>query len=210
MKKIAVVAANGKLGQLVVKEAIERDMDVTAVVRGGNRTETPKAIVKDIASLEPEDLADFDAVISTYSNFSQESPTEYIVLTQHLCDCVADTPTHLIVVGGAGSLYVNPEHTMRVMDGPDFPEAAKPIVAPAADALDAIRKRDDVAWTFVSPALDFQVDGERTGAYVQAGEELVFNAAGESRISYADFAIALVDIGEGNGHLRQRISFFAE
>lgn len=61
-------------------------------------------------------------------------------------------------------------------------------------------------WTFVSPAADFQADGERTGKYILAGEELKLNDRGESIISYADYAIAIVDeIAEGN-HIGQRIS----
>ena len=32
--KIAVVCANGKAGKLIVKEALDRNLDVTAIVRG--------------------------------------------------------------------------------------------------------------------------------------------------------------------------------
>ena len=61
-------------------------------------------------------------------------------------------------------------------------------------------------WTFISPAGDFQAEGERTGKYILAGEELTLNDKGESIISYADYAIAMVDeITEGN-HIRERIS----
>ena len=69
-----------------------------------------------------------------------------------------------------------------------------------------MRKRNDVQWTFISPAGDFQAEGERTGEYILAGEELTLNSRGESIISYADYAIAMVDeITKGN-HIRQRIS----
>ena len=61
-------------------------------------------------------------------------------------------------------------------------------------------------WTFVSPAGDFQADGERTGSYILAGEELTLNERGESVISYADFAIAMVDEVESGNHVGQRIS----
>ena len=40
-KKIAVVAANGRVGQLVVKEAADRGFDVTAIVREENKTAAP-------------------------------------------------------------------------------------------------------------------------------------------------------------------------
>lgn len=61
-------------------------------------------------------------------------------------------------------------------------------------------------WTYVSPAGDFQADGERTGEYQLGGEELLLNAAGESTISYADYAIAMVDEIESGDHAHQRIS----
>lgn len=63
-----------------------------------------------------------------------------------------------------------------------------------------------MSWTFISPAADFQAEGERTGAYTLAGEELTLNEAGESVISYADYAIAMVDEIESGDHIRQRIS----
>ena len=75
-----------------------------------------------------------------------------------------------------------------------------------ARALAELRERDDVKWTYISPAGDFQADGERTGEYILGGEELTLNAAGESVISYADFAIAMVDEIESGNHVQQRIS----
>lgn len=75
-----------------------------------------------------------------------------------------------------------------------------------AEALTDLRKRNDMRWTYLSPAADFQADGERTGAYLLGGEELILNDAGESIISYADYAIAMVDEIEKGDHIQQRIS----
>jgi hypothetical protein len=119
---------------------------------------------------------------------------------------VAGTNVRLLVVGGAGSLYVDPEHTMTVSETPDFPDAFKPLAAAMGKALSELRERDDVKWTYISPAGDFQADGERTGSYTLGGEELTLNAAGESIISYADYAIAMVDEIESGDHIQQRIS----
>ena len=110
------------------------------------------------------------------------------------------------MVGGAGSLYVNPEHTAQVMDGPDFPDAFKPLARAQGKALQELRQRSDVKWTFISPAGDFQADGARTGQYILGGEELTLNEKGESVISYADYAIAMVDEAVSGGHIQQRIS----
>lgn len=75
-----------------------------------------------------------------------------------------------------------------------------------AEALTDLRKRNDMRWTYLSPAADFQADGERTGAYLLGREELILNDAGESIISYADYAIAMVDEIEKGDHIQQRIS----
>ena len=65
-------------------------------------------------------------------------------------------------------------------------------------------------WTFVSPAGDFQADGERTGKYILAGEEFTLNSKGESIISYADYAIAMIDEVTKGNHIKQRISVVRE
>ena len=109
-------------------------------------------------------------------------------------------------MGGAGSLYVNPEHTACVADGPDFPGVFKPLAAAMAKALGELRSRGDVQWTYISPAGDFQAEGERTGEYILGGEELTLNSRGESVISYADYAIAMIDEAVQGDHIQKRIS----
>lgn len=204
--KIAVVCANGKAGKLIVEEALNRNMEVTAVVRNENKTAAPQAIVKDLFKLSEEDLSGFDAVVDAFGAWTSEILPQHSTSLKHLCDILSGTETRLLVVGGAGSLYVNPEHTVQVMDGADFPEEFKPLAAAQGKALDELRGRTDVRWTFISPAADFQADGERTGAYLLGGEELILNDAGESIISYADYAIAMVDEIEKGDHIQQRIS----
>ena len=101
---------------------------------------------------------------------------------------------------------MNPEHTLCVSDGPDFPDMFKPLAAAMAKALGELRARGDVKWTYISPAGDFRADGERSGKYILGGEELTLNDRGESIISYADYAIAMVDEIENGDHIQQRIS----
>ena len=62
----------------------------------------------------------------------------------------------------------------------------------------------------MSPAADFRADGARTGKYILGGEELTVNARGESVISYADYAIAMIDEAVKGGHIRERISVVGE
>lgn len=205
-KKIAVVAANGKAGQLIVREAVERGNDVTAFVRSENRTVAENVVVKDIMDLTSKDLVGFDAVVDAFGAWTPETLPQHSTTLAHLCDILSGTDTRLLVVGGAGSLYVNPEHTMTVSETPDFPEMFKPLASAMAEALSDLRERDDVRWTYISPAGDFQAEGERTGEYILAGEELTLNDRNESIISYADYAIAMVDEIESGDHIQQRIS----
>ena len=204
--KIAVVCANGKAGQLIVKEALNRGLDVTAFVRGENRSAAKQAVVKDLFELTTADLKAYDVVVDAFGAWESEVLPQHSASLKHLCDILGGTEVRLLVVGGAGSLYVNPEHSAQVMDGPDFPEMFKPLANAQGKALTELRQRSDVKWTFVSPACDFQADGERTGKYLLGGEELMLNARGESIISYADYAIAMVDEATCGNHIRQRIS----
>jgi len=208
--KVAVAAANGKAGKLIVKEAVARGMDVTAIVRGENQTEAKSVIKKDIFDLTKQDLEGFDVVVDALGAWTPDTVQNIYGAVNHLTDVLKGTDVRLLIVGGAGSLYVNPEHTQTVVDVTPFPEEAMPVVNAHGKALEALRKVDDVKWTYVSPAGDFQADGERTGKYILGGEELVLNSKGQSVISYADYAIAMVDEIESGKHIKERISVVSE
>ena len=208
--KIAVVCANGKAGKLIVREALDRGLDVTAVVRGENHSAAEKVIRKDLFELTASDLSGFDVVIDAFGAWTEDTLPLHSTSLQHLCDILSGTTTRLLVVGGAGSLYVNPEHTSCVAVGPDFPDVFRPLAAAMAKALKELRQRSDVKWTYISPAGDFQADGARTGKYILGGEELTLNAKGESVISYADYAIAMIDEAVKGNHIHQRISVVKE
>ena len=205
--KIAVVAANGRVAQKVIKEALDRGFEVKAFGRDDeNKTAAKDYVKKDIMDLTKEDLAGFDAVVDGFGAWTPETLDGHVKTSQHLCDVLSGSNTRLLIVGGAGSLYVNPEHTAVVCDSPDFPAMFLPLAKAQGEELAELRKRNDVKWTFVSPAGDFQADGERTGKYILAGEELTLNSKGESIISYADYAIAMVDEIEKGDHIKARIS----
>lgn len=208
--RIAVICANGKEGKLIVKEAIERGLDVTAVVRGENKSEAKQVIQKDLFELTSSDLENFDVIIDAFGAWTPETLTQHSSSLKHLCDLVSGKDTRLLVVGGAGSLYVDSEHTTQVMDTPNFPDIFKPLASNMGKALNELRNRKDVKWTYISPAGDFQADGIRTGKYILGGEELILNSKGESVISYADYAIAMIDEAVKGDHIQQRISVVAE
>lgn len=204
--KIAVVCANGKAGQMITKEAVQRGLDVTAVVRGENRSAAPQSISRDVLDITAEDLKGFDVVVDAFGAWTEDTLPLHSSSLKTLCDALSGKETRLLVVGGAGSLYVNPEHTACVADGPDFPDMFKPLAAAMAKALSELRQRNDVKWTYISPAGDFQAEGERSGEYILGGEELTLNEKGESVISYADYAVAMVDEIVKGSHIQERIS----
>ena len=208
--KIAVVCANGKAGKLIVKEAVDRGLDVTAIVREDNQSAAKNVLKKDLFDLTAADLNGFDVVIDAFGAWTKDVLPMHSTSLKHLCDVLSGTDTRLLVVGGAGSLYVNSEHTACVSDGPDFPDIFKPLAAAMAKALGELRERKDVKWTYISPAGDFQAEGARTGKYILAGEELTLNSKGESVISYADYAIAMVDEATKGSNIQKRISVVAE
>ena len=209
--KIAVVAANGRVAQKVIKEALDRGFEVRAFGRDDeNKTAAKDYVKKDIMDLTSDDLAGFDVVVDGFGAWKDEEQPMHVKTSQHLCDILSGSDTRLLVVGGAGSLFVNPEHTAVVCDGSDFPAMFLPLAKAQGEELAKLRERNDVKWTFISPAGDFQAGGERTGKYILAGEELTLNSRGESIISYADYAIAMVDEIEKGNHIQQRISVVRE
>ncbi|MBQ3434039.1 MAG: NAD(P)H-binding protein [Selenomonadaceae bacterium] len=205
--KIAVVAAAGKAGRKIIAEAAARGFEVTAFVRRAVEIDgAAKVIVKNILDLEKSDLEGFNAVIDAFGAWTPETLPLHTATSQHLCNLLSGSDTRLLIVGGAGSLYVDKEHTTQLFKTPNFPADYVPTAQAQAKELDELRKRDDVKWTFVSPAADFQANGERTGKYILCGEEFKLNAAGESVISYADYALAMVDEVASGNHIQQRIS----
>ena len=163
-------------------------------------------LFRSVLDITANDLKGFDVVVDAFGAWTEDTLPLHSSSLKVLCDALSGTDTRLLVVGGAGSLYVNPEHTVCVADGPDFPDMFEPLAAAMAKALSELRQRDDVKWTYISPAGDFQAEGGRSGNYILGGEELTLNEKGESVISYADYAVAMVDEIMEGGHIKERIS----
>ena len=204
--KIAVVAANGKAGQLIVEEAVKRGHDVTAIVRSENKTQAQHLLKKDLFDLTKEDLVGYDVVATAFGAWIAETLPLHSKSIEHFNDLLAGTSTRFLVVGGAGSLYVDKEKKVRLVDTAEFPADYKPLSSAQADELDLLRTKKDLNWTFVSPAAEFIPDGAHTGEYILAGDFFTVNEAGESKISYADYAIAFVDEIESGKYIQERIS----
>lgn len=99
--KIAVMCANGKTGQLITKEAVNRGMNVTTIVRGENKSVANKAIVKDLFDLITEDLKGIDAVVDAFGVWTPETILQISEVAGNLCDILSNTDTRLLVVDSA-------------------------------------------------------------------------------------------------------------
>lgn len=208
--KITVIGANGKAGQLIVEEALERGHKVTAVVRSENKSKASDIIEKDLFDLTKEDLVNADVVISAFGAFTPETLPLHSKSVEHITDLLANTDTRFLIVGGAGSLYTDESKTTRLLDTPSFPTEFKSLASAQADELDLLRTKNSVRWTFVSPAADFDETGEKTGNYAIAGEVFTVNKNGQSYVSYADYASAMLDVVEGEKYIKERISVYGK
>ena len=191
--QVAVLGAGGKAGKELVKELLSRGHSVIAVGRNaqklpsGDGVETRVADASDPATLAAA-VTGADAVISALQ-FDVPAATILSAVKQAGVD-------RLIVTGGAASL--DNGKGVRVFDSPEFPEFLRPLVIGGVHFLDALREEKDVNWSFFSPAMTF-FEGPREGSFRLGKDTMVFNEAGESKISYADGAIAMVDeLEQGN------------
>lgn len=114
--------------------------------------------------------------------------------------------TRLVVVVGAGSLYVDEAKTVRLMDTPQFPKEYYATASNQGENLEKLQKITGIQWTFVSPAAYFNPEGKRTGAYPKGKDHFIVNAKGESYVSYADYAVAILDEIENPQHLNERFT----
>ncbi|MGE6376706.1 NAD(P)-dependent oxidoreductase [Peribacillus muralis] len=210
--RIGIIGASGKVGSLIMKEAKDRGMDVTAIVRNASRiTETNVHVLeKDIFALTGPDLTSFDVVVNTYKAPEGEEHL-YVDAGRVLIDALTEAPqTKLIVVGGAGSLFVDETNTTRLMDTPDFPDFVYPTASKAAKQLEELQKTDSIAWTYISPAGFFDPEGKRTGSYQVGKDHVILNSKGQCYISYADYSIAVVDEIENPQHVNERFTLVGE
>ncbi|SFF17840.1 hypothetical protein SAMN05216378_5308 [Paenibacillus catalpae] len=210
--KIGIIGANGKVGSLILKEAVERGHEVTAIVRNASKLTATNVNVleKDIFSLKGSDLSAFDVVVNTFKAAEGEEHL-YVDAGRVVVQALKDAPnTKLIVVGGAGSLYVDEQNTTKLMDTPDFPAFVYPTASNAGKQLDELRSSDSITWTYISPAAFFDPDGKRTGAYKKGLDHVIVNSQGQSYVSYADYAVAVLDEIEKPQHVNQRFTLVGE
>lgn len=217
--KILVYGASGKVGSHVVSEALNRGHWVTAVSRDPSRISRvhDHLLVARGDVLDPHSVASLvagqDVVIVSVRGVAGDSndPADAVPLlaVENVVDALRtlgkDAP-RLIHVGGAGSLEIAPSVLLADRLPRLFmPKKLKLEIDGQVLALEYLRGVTDVDWTYVSPPRSF-TGGKRTGHFRIGGDQLMEDAQGRSRVSRADFAVALINEAENPQYIQQRFS----
>lgn len=201
MSKVALIGASGKIGSKIAAELLSRGHTVTGIARNPEKISTQKgltAVAGDFTN--PQGLANtlkgHDAIISAASFLPGQA--------ENLIASVRGSGVkRFLMVGGAASLQT--DDGRKVIDTIQLPDAWKAPVMEGIRTLGLLRGVNDVDWTFFSPAVQIG-PGERTGKFRLGKEQVVKDAEGNSKISYDDYAIAMVDELERGQHIKGRFT----
>ncbi|WP_338514427.1 NAD(P)-dependent oxidoreductase [Pseudomonas poae] len=201
MSKIAIIGATGRAGSQLLEEALRRGHSVVAIARN-----TEKLVPRADVTVKQVDALDAHALQQAVSG------SDVVISAAHFATLPASAVIgpvkqagvqRLLVVGGAGSLLL--PGGGRVIDSAGFPDEYRAEASAGAEFLEALRQEKELDWTFLSPSAEF-VETERTGTFRLGQDELLVSAEGRSWISFADYAIALIDEVENPRHSRQRFT----
>ena len=190
---ILVIGANGNAGRRIVEKALKAGHQVTGVVRREGAIEGIPTIVKDALQLTKQELTQFDVVVNATSAFTPDTYHLPADLTLLLVKALANTNTRLIAIGGAGSLYVDEDHTVQLNDTPEFPKEFLARSKTHGKSDDILRKFSNVDWTMFTPPPILDAEGPESKDYILGNENVILNKEGKPYISYDTFAQILVD-----------------
>nr|WP_197486644.1 NAD(P)-dependent oxidoreductase [Mucilaginibacter sp. L294] len=208
--KIAIIGATGFVGPELVKEAVLRGYEVTAIARNTDKVEKAAGVTAVSADVNDVDalasaLSGHDAVISSF-NAGWTNPNlynDFLKGSKNIQEATKKAGVkRYITIGGAGSLFIDGK---QLVDSPQFPKEYYPGASSARDYLTELRKEDELDWTFVSPAINLH-PGERTNKFRLGTESPVFTAEGKSDISTADLAVAIFNELENNQFIKARFT----
>lgn len=211
--KIAIIGANGRLGDKLCEEALQRGFDVTAIIREDSlRNQNVKNVIhKDLFALTKDDVAGFDALLSAFGSGFNVDPSINRKAINHLAKITKGSGIHLIMVGGAGTLFTDATHAQHVYESEGHPDFLKGISMNICLGLEDLRKGEGVEYTLVCPSLDFDYEGQGKGKYkVGVEQEVLFALDGKSHITYTDFAKAMLDVAEKREYLKKCITICEE
>ncbi|SEO84346.1 NAD(P)-dependent oxidoreductase [Mucilaginibacter sp. OK283] len=210
--KLALIGATGFVGKAVLNEALQRGYEVTAIARNpqaaGINNDKLKTVTADIWDTDnlAAALKGHDAVVSAF-NAGWTNPNlynDFLKGSEAIQQAVKQSGVkRLLVVGGAGSLYVAPG--LQLVDSPQFPAEWKAGATAARDYLNILKKEDELDWTFLSPAINLH-PGERTGKFRTGTDEPLFNEKGQHEITVEDLAVAILNELENNEFVKRRFT----
>lgn len=203
---IAILSASGRAGRLITDEALSRGFSVSAFVRDSkklNPKENLKVIQKDILNLTAQDLNGFDVIIDAFGEWKDLSLHKKHI--EYLSRILNGNKAKFLIIGGAGSLYMDKSHTTMLMNTKDFPAEYIGVAIAAKEVLEVLRKQTTFNWVYVSPAAVFSPEIPKSGKYKIIGEEFEVNSNGQSEVGYADYASAMLDIAIDPKYNKERV-----
>jgi len=209
--KIALIGATGFVGSAILKEALDRGHEVTAIVRHPDKLPPHAKLHLKKGDVYNEDevaqlVTGHEAVISAF-NPGWSNPDIYNQQVKGARSIINGVKKagmkRLLFVGGAGSLEVKPG--VQSVDLPGFPTEYKQGALATREALNMLRKETNLEWSFLSPSADLS-PGQRTGKFRLGMDQLLKDAKGESRISVEDYAMAMIDEVEKPKHICRRFT----
>jgi putative NADH-flavin reductase len=209
--KIALIGATGFVGSAVLQEALNRGHEVTAIVRHPEKLQSQMKLHAQKGDVQNEDevarlVAGHDAVISAFNPGWTNSDlySQQVKGARAIINGVKRAGVkRLLFVGGAGSLEVKPG--VQSVDTPEFPKEWKQGSLATREALNMLSQEPSLEWSYLSPSADL-FPGQRTGKFRLGTDQLLKDANGQSRISTADYAMAMIDEVEKPTHIRQRFT----
>lgn len=212
--RILVIGAYGSVGQRVIAEAVARGVDVTGLAHRAHADTvlaTNQVETKDVMALTRADLSGYDAIIDAIGAWDEKTVHVLYDGLHHVVQLLRNTETRYLKVGGANTLYIDADHEHQLQElTAYYPPEFQFLCQAHTRALEILRTYSQVAWTYVTPPFNFSADGARTGAYHVEGEEFTAQPEGDTGendyISYADYAVGMVDLLETDAYLRQRIT----
>ena len=210
--KITLFGATGNVGRSVAAEALRRGHEVVGVVRDPVAVTSPDPLVRlikgdatrsaDVASAVKGANAVVSAISPRPNARGLAAPSLVANARALIAGLRAAGVRRVLYVGGAGSLEVAPGKALA--DQPDFPEAYKAEAREGREALTVWREEaEGLEWTYLSPAAEI-APGKRTGKYRTTGDQLLVDGEGRSRISFEDYAVAVLDELERPAHVDRR------
>jgi putative NADH-flavin reductase len=201
-KNIALIGASGNIGSKITQELLSRGYNVTAIARNPEKVEASERVTPVAGDiLQPQQLAEtlkgHDAVICAASFIPNES--------EKLLEAIrlSGVNRYLMVGGAASLLNEDGIKVWETLEG--LPDGVMNYIQEGMRALDLLKEADDFDWTFLSPAVVIG-PGERTGKFRLGKDNVVADENGDSKISYDDYAIALVDELEQGNNIKARFT----